>query len=90
MNKIQQNFELWASCRGINLNKAGDTDFYTEVKTAYAWAGYEEAHKAQQATIDRLMLEYCPNEMTQEQKDEWASHQREYFCLFREFGINKV
>lgn len=29
-----------------------------------------------QATIDRLMLEYCPEEMTQEQKDNWAKHQK--------------
>lgn len=29
-----------------------------------------------QAQIDRLMLEYCPDEMTDEQKDNWAKHQR--------------
>lgn len=29
-----------------------------------------------QAKIDALMLEYCPEEMTQEQIDNWASHQR--------------
>jgi len=28
-----------------------------------------------QAKIDSLMLEYCPEEMTQEQKDSWARHQ---------------
>ena len=28
-----------------------------------------------QAEIDRLMLEYCPNEMTKEQMDNWESHQ---------------
>lgn len=27
-----------------------------------------------QATIDRLMLEYCPDEMTQEQMKEWEAH----------------
>lgn len=31
---------------------------------------------AAQAEIDELMLEYCPNEMTKEQLDEWARHQR--------------
>jgi hypothetical protein len=25
--------------------------------------------------IDNLMLEYCPDEMTEEQKDNWAAHQ---------------
>lgn len=29
-----------------------------------------------QAKIDALMLEYCPNEMTKEQLDEWARNQR--------------
>ena len=28
------------------------------------------------AKIDALMLEYCPNEMTKEQLDEWARNQR--------------
>jgi hypothetical protein len=30
----------------------------------------------QQATIDRLMLEYCPSEMSAEQMEEWGKHQR--------------
>lgn len=29
-----------------------------------------------QARIDELMLEYCPDEMTDEQRAEWARHQR--------------
>lgn len=29
-----------------------------------------------QAVIDRLMLEYCPDEMTPEQVLEWEKHQR--------------
>ena len=31
---------------------------------------------AKQAKIDSLMLEFCPDEMTEEQKAEWASHRR--------------
>lgn len=30
---------------------------------------------AKQAQIDELMLEYCPDEMTTEQLNEWAKHQ---------------
>lgn len=30
---------------------------------------------AAQARIDELMLEYCPNEMTEEQLAEYARHQ---------------
>ena len=29
-----------------------------------------------QAEVDALMLEYCPSEMSQEQLDNWAEHQR--------------
>ena len=29
-----------------------------------------------QCKIDELMLEYCPDEMTEEQKVEWARHQQ--------------
>lgn len=31
---------------------------------------------ALQAKIDALMLEHCPDEMTDEQKADWAAHQR--------------
>ena len=31
---------------------------------------------AKQAQIDRLMLEYCPDEMTPEQMQEWGNNQR--------------
>lgn len=31
---------------------------------------------AAQAHIDELMLEYCPEEMTPEQLDEWARNQK--------------
>ena len=29
-----------------------------------------------QAQLDALMLEYCPDEMTEAQKENWARHQR--------------
>jgi hypothetical protein len=31
---------------------------------------------AKQAEIDRLMLEFCPEEMTPEQIGNWAKHQK--------------
>lgn len=31
---------------------------------------------AKQARIDELMFEYCPDDMTREQLDEYARHQR--------------
>ena len=32
--------------------------------------------EANQARIDELMLEYCPDEMSEEQRRNWAKHQR--------------
>jgi hypothetical protein len=32
--------------------------------------------RAKQAEIDRLMLEFCPDEMTPEQMKDWAEHQQ--------------
>ena len=37
--------------------------------------GTESVVATLQARIDELMLEYCPDEMTHEQLDEWARHQ---------------
>ena len=37
---------------------------------------YEIAHQAQQAEIDRLMLEYCPDEMTMDQLQQWEEAQQ--------------
>lgn len=34
-----------------------------------------KAVAAKQAQIDELMLEFCPNEMTDEQRKEWAANQ---------------
>jgi hypothetical protein len=31
---------------------------------------------AKQAEIDRLMLEFCPDEMTEQQLANWAAHQK--------------
>lgn len=35
----------------------------------------EREANSKQAEIDRLMLEYCPDEMTEVQKERWAAHQ---------------
>lgn len=36
--------------------------------------------EAMQAKIDSLMLQYCPDEMTEEQKAKWAAHQKPTSC----------
>jgi hypothetical protein len=32
----------------------------------------------EQCRVDALMLEYCPDDMTEEQKENWTKHQRPY------------
>lgn len=39
-------------------------------------ARYDAEISYLQYRIDELMLEYCPNEMTEEQLANWAAHQR--------------
>jgi hypothetical protein len=46
----------------------------SEIAAQLAWRDQVIAEK--QAQIDRLMLEYCPDEMTPEQMAEWARHQK--------------
>ncbi len=43
-----------------------DAYFYNEIK---------DFINAQQAKIDSLMFEYCPDEMTKDQVNEWSKHQ---------------
>ena len=37
----------------------------------------QKENKSLQAKIDMLMLEYCPEEMTDEQRDRWAKSQEQ-------------
>lgn len=39
-------------------------------------AAWRQLFNERQAKIDELMLEYCPEEMTKEQLENWAKHQR--------------
>lgn len=36
----------------------------------------QKALDAKQAELDRVMLEHCPDEMTAEQTENWAKHQK--------------
>lgn len=38
----------------------------------------QEVWDMKQAKIDSLMLEYCPEDMTDTQIEEWAEHQKVY------------
>lgn len=39
------------------------------------WISARDEAAYKQAKIDQLMLEYCPDEMTLEQIENWANHQ---------------
>ena len=61
------------------LGKAGLADECHQAAIAELLAELDKARKsdsAKQAKIDGLMFEYCPEDMTTEQIDEWAKHQR--------------
>jgi hypothetical protein len=45
------------------------------MKTNEEYRLLEQQLAAKQAQIDELMLEYCPDEMTDEQRAEYARHQ---------------
>jgi hypothetical protein len=54
----------------VTIEKSHYDALHAEVEALRAQVG------AKQAEIDRLMLEYCPDEMTPEQVAEWGKHQR--------------
>lgn len=60
-------FEYW-------FNGATYRAKYDKAHPVYLAA--KEAWDAQQAEIDRLMLEYCPEEMTPAQVEEWGRNQK--------------
>lgn len=55
---------------GVNWSQTA-VDFACEIVRPSVWA----ALAAKQAKIDALMLEFCPGEMSAEQRAEWAKHQ---------------
>lgn len=45
---------------------------------------YKSIAESNQSKIDELMLEYCPDEMTAEQLEEWAKHQQPSYFQIKE------
>ena len=57
----------------------GDYNAGMEPSMDGEYVSYEDAQRiidAQQAEIDRLMMEFCPDEMTKEQLANWAASQK--------------
>lgn len=54
--------------------EAGSAELLPWLKAAFEAGASQVA--AKQAVIDRLMMEFCPGEMTDEQWSVWMKHQR--------------
>ena len=55
--------------------RPGGQDGYWSSHTQVMWDAWCAAWDCQQASIDRLMLEWCPDEMAPEQMAGWADSQ---------------
>ncbi len=67
----ERNAELKRINRALNNDRVDLT-----ITAAEAITELRQQLAAKQAEVDALMLEYCPSEMSQEQLDNWAAHQR--------------
>lgn len=77
MSTIKEDFENCAKHhlgQGYPLTVEDHT--YMHPVTRWAFHAYRAAAAAQQAIIDRLMLEHCPSEMSAEQLVNWESAQK--------------
>ena len=64
MEQDELNFRTWAD------NTQFDSDYERSCRAAWMTASH-----IKQAEIDRLMIEFCPKEMTKEQTANWYKHQ---------------
>lgn len=82
MNKHLRNkrlsFEKYCPTVGLSTRDyyIGRTRVYEFPETADAYDAWCAAYNMQQAEIDRLMLEFCPGEMTSQQIKEWGNAQK--------------
>jgi hypothetical protein len=86
--EIRKQFEAWADENHYALDRSDiNKEIYRNILTRNALLGYLAGYQAALASkqceishlkfkIDSLMLEFCPSEMTQEQVENWAEHQK--------------
>lgn len=69
-------FEAWLMAEHLlDATWNADRNCYDEFPAHLAWKAWRAAWCCQQASIDRLMLEWCPDEMTPHQMAGWAKAQ---------------
>lgn len=77
---MRESFEKWCQVHMLRVSRVHSRIIrdwqYESEATGIAWEAYQAAYNMQQAEIDRLMLEFCPNEMTSAQKEAWANAQK--------------
>src|SRR5688572_27774244 len=73
----QDSFEAWikSDWPEVDLTRLPSGNYRIK-STQDKWEGYRAAWSCQQASIDRLMLEFCPDEMGDEQMRKWLGAQR--------------
>lgn len=63
----------------IRKSSSYERQLEEEIKHLFVMLGEKEIElDRRQAKIDGLMLEFCPEEMTQEQRANWSANQKRY------------
>lgn len=76
---MRESFESWALTIWLpEVITVGEDGQYVIEVMEEQWLAFQAAYNMQQAVIDLLMLEWCPNEMTEGQVAEWAKHQQRW------------
>lgn len=68
--------EDYRTVRAIQWSDDGRETGHQFIPVGYMMHRAANEIEAKQAKIDALMLEYCPDEMTPAQLQNWASHQK--------------
>lgn len=76
---VQEAFESFLNAK-VDSDLRGtpilNRDVIPENMRSYVFMGFYAAWESQQANIDNIMLEHCPEEMTPEQTENWSRHQK--------------
>lgn len=74
LQQIQENIDRLRKMRGPHLGDGINQNVHASQLADHLQALLDTL-ASMQARIDSLMLEHCPDEMTEEQHQEWAAHQ---------------
>lgn len=75
MIAFEEFYNSYLNNKDLFKSRVIEHDLYLNQQLNIQYAMFRAAFNSQQAIIDRLMLEYCPKEMTQLQMSEWENSQ---------------